>query len=438
MNRELLDQLPADEQPIAEKLSSAAETMQLSQSFQWNLETQLMNAYPSKTEGTVRNWFMKFLSPVGWAIVAIFGVLVLSWMLRSLLPGIQVAAGPTPAQKPSFETDVRTGNICEGPLALAHGFAVFLTNQDKTEFVALDPEKTIGELRSFAWSADGKQLAILGNTTGQGNIYLTDSAGSPLRPVLSNSELGYLMDAVWSRDGKQFVMWSAQNNKTVYLLNADGTGLIEKQLDLQIFSTPQFAPDGKSIIFYGADASTSGLFEVRLEDSQSRLINALVEDESAFAYSPDGSRLAYMAMDRNSGGAVLMIEDLETRAIVALPGGLPIPRGSGSSIPEVANLSWSADGKSLVFDFGRGANNRAIYLAHVDGTGLIKLADTAYAPTISADGKCLAYLSDKKAFLLDLNSISSASTTPTPILLAELPAGRGLADYRLDKLQWRP
>jgi len=28
MNKELLDQLPADEQPIAEKLSSAAETMQ--------------------------------------------------------------------------------------------------------------------------------------------------------------------------------------------------------------------------------------------------------------------------------------------------------------------------------------------------------------------------------------------------------------------------
>jgi Tol biopolymer transport system component len=438
MNKELLDQLPADEQPVAEKLSSAAETMKLSQSFQWNLETQLMNAYQSKTEGVGRNWLMKFLSPVGWAIVAIFGMLLLSWMLRSLLPGIQVAARPRPTQKVSFETDVRTGNVCVGPLALAHGFDVFLTNQDKTEFVTLDPGKTVGELRSFAWSADGKQLAILGNTTGRGNIYLTDSAGSPLQPVLSNSELDYLMDAAWSRDGKQFVVWSAQNNKLVYLLNADGTDLVEKQLDLQIFSAPQFAPDGKSIIFYGADASASGLFEVRLDDSQSRLINALVEDESAFAYSPDGSRLAYMAMDRTSGGAVLMIEDLETRAIVALPGSLPIPRGSGSSIPKVANLSWSADGKSLVFDFGRGANNRAIYLAHVDGTGLIKLADTAYAPAISADGKCLAYISDKKAFLMDLTGISSASPTPTPILLAELPAGRGIADYRLDKLQWRP
>ena len=111
MNKDLLDQLSADEQSAAEKLSSAAETMKLSLSFQWNLETQLMNAHQSKTEGIGRNWLMRFLTPVGWAIVAIFGVLVLSWMLRFLLPGIQVAAGPTPTQKDSFETDVRTNYV---------------------------------------------------------------------------------------------------------------------------------------------------------------------------------------------------------------------------------------------------------------------------------------------------------------------------------------
>jgi WD40 repeat protein len=437
MNKELLDQLPADEQPIAEKLSSAAETMKLSQSFQWNLETQLMNAYPSKTEGIARNRFMKFLSPVGWAIVAIFGVLVLSWALRSLLPGIQVAAGPTPTQKASFETDVRTGNICEGPLALAHGFGVFLTNPDKTQFVPLDPEKTIGELRSFTWSADGKQLAVLGNTTGRGNIYLTDAAGEPLQPVLSNSELGYLMDAAESRDGKQFVMWSAQNNKTVYLLNADGTGLVEKQLDMQIFSTPQFAPHSQSLIFYGADASSAGLFQYKLDGSQARMISALVEDETGFAMSPDGLHLAYMEMDRNTGEARLVSQEMASGNRNVL-GTLPIPKGLGSSLPESANLSWSVDGRSLVFDFGRGANDRAIYLAHVDGTGLVKLADTAYAPAISTDGNCLAYISDKKVYLMDLAGASLSSSTSTPLFLADLPAGRGIPDYRLDKLQWRP
>jgi hypothetical protein len=137
-------------------------------------------------------------------------------------------------------------------------------------------------------------------------------------------------------------------------------------------------------------------------------------------------------------GNVRDAEDLQTRAIVALPGSLPIPTGSGASIPEAANVSWSADSKFLVFDFGRGANTRAIYLAHADGTKLVKIADSAYAPTLSADGNCLAFISDKKVYLLDLRGISTGSVTAAPMVLADIPVGRGIADYRLDKLQWQP
>jgi WD40 repeat protein len=374
--------------------------------------------------------------PLGWAVLAGCAILLLNWTIRALVPELPIAAGATSSPAASFEDSLRNGNICAGPLALEHGFAVFLTNPAKTEFIALDPGKAIGELRSFTWSADGRQLAILGNTTGNGNIYLTDATGEQLQPVLSNSEAGYLMDAAWSRDGKQFVMWSAQNNKMVYLLSTEGASLVEKQLDMQILSTPQFAPDGKSLIFYGADATSAGLFEARLDGLQIKLISGMLEDERGFAFSPDGSHLAYIEMDRNLGEARLVSREIAKNNKTVL-GTLPIPRGSGSSIPESANLSWSADGKSLVFDFGRGANDRAVYLVHADGTGLFKIVDSGYAPSISSDAKCLAYISDKKVFLQDLTGVASLSATP-PLLLADLPAGRSIADYRLDKLQWRP
>lgn len=129
-----------------------------------------------------------------------------------------------------------------------------------------------------------------------------------------------------------------------------------------------------------------------------------------------------------------MVQDLETRAIIALPGSLPIPKG----FPDIANLSWSPDGTKLVFEFGGSASDRAIYLVYADGTGLVKLANSAHAPTISADGRCIAYISNKQVFLLDLTDISLTSTTGTPVLLADLPVGRSIADFRLDKLQWRP
>jgi Tol biopolymer transport system component len=432
MNKELFNQLSTDERQVAEKLSSAADTMKLSQSFQWDLETRLMDAYKSNAQ---ENRFMKFMAPVGWAVIAILTVLLAGWLLRNLLPGIQPAAIPTVSPKVSFEENIRQGNICVGPLAVGHGFAVFLSNADKTWFLPLDQGKVIGEMRSFTWSADGSQLAIVGNTTGTGNVYLTDAAGSPVRPVLSNSELGYLVDGSWSRDGKQFVLWSSQNNKLIYLLNADGSGLVEKQLEMQILGTPQFAPDGKSIVFYGADTNAAGLFEMKLAGSEVTLLNRSVKDPSGYAFSPGGSLLAYMEYDRDIGEARLFTADRTTGERTLL-GAMPIPRSSGASLPDSANLSWSADGKFLVFDFGQYASERVIYLAPADGTGLIRVVDSGYAPAISADGKCLAYISDKQVFLLDLIGISATPTKMTPLLLAELPAGRGNPYFKQDKLQW--
>ncbi len=434
MNKDLLHQLPADEQPVASTLDAVAQEMHLSVAFQMDLETQLMDSY-NKTMDPAPTWQAKIIPPLGWAIAAICAVVLLNWTIRSVVTD-QPAAGSTPIPAVSFETTVRQGNLCAGPLAVAHGFAAFLSNDDKTGFITLDEGKTIGELRSVAWSPDGTRLALVGNTTGTGNIYFADTSGGDIGYLLHNSGLGYLRDASWSRDGKQLVAWSGQNNSVVFLLKADGTVPVEKQLEMHVLGTPQFTPDGEGIVFPGGDASTSGLFEVRLDGSQTRLISTRVEDESAFAFSPDGTRLAYVDMDRDNGGAIFMIQKLETRAITTILGSLPIPKGSGSSIPEVANLSWSPDGKVITFEFGRGEADRAIYLAYLDGSGLVKVADSAHAPAISADGRCLAYITDKQVFLVDLAEIPSG--TPEPVLLAALPAGRAIADFKLDKLQWKP
>ena len=162
MNKDLLEQLPTEEQPIASKLNSLVEDMQLSQSFQWELEAQLMDR--AKTTRPTQSWFTKMMLPVGWGIAAICAILLLNWAIHSLVPA-QPSAGATPIPQASFEDKVRRGEICTGPLALAHGFDVFLTNTDKTKFTTLDAGKSIGELRSFIWASNGQQLALVGNTT---------------------------------------------------------------------------------------------------------------------------------------------------------------------------------------------------------------------------------------------------------------------------------
>ncbi len=429
MNKDLLDQLSADEQPMAERLMSAAEEMKISPNFQQTLETQLMNANKSKSQ-PAQGWHIRLFSLTGWAVLILVGVVLLNWSIRSLAVN-QPASEITPDSASTFVDEVRQGAICANPLALGHNFSVFISNPDKTDFVELDPQRSIGELRSFAWSSDG-QLAVVGNTTGAGNIYLWNPSDNSLSAVVLSSDFGYLMDTAWSRDGNTLLTWSVRNNTVVYRVNKDGTGLKENQLGMYFSTAPQFTPSDQTVIFYGSDPSSYGLFEFNLGDSQIGTISNLVEDATGFAWSPDGSRLAYFEMDRVLGEARLVVENFESGDKTTLAT-LPIPKGSGSSIPNAANLSWSHDGTKLVFEFGRGASDRAIYLASADGTGLAKLVESAYAPTISSDGNCLAYISNKQVFLLDLRN-----KTATPLLIADLPAGRSISDFRLDKLQWRP
>lgn len=434
MNKDLLDQVPSEEQSMASKISSIVENIQPSQAFQWELENQLMDKARSQP---AQSWFSKISVPAGWAVAAFVGVLLLNSLFRYLVPQPSPAAGSTPTQEVPFIDNVRAGNICMGPLAVAHGFTVFLTNPEKTEFAAVDAGDPSGDLRSFTWSVDGKQLAIVGNAMGSGNIHLTDATGVSPQPILPKGEIGYLLSASWSWDGEQLVAWSSQNNSVVYLIQTDGSGVIEKPLGMYLLSTPQFSPGNQSIIFHGSDSNSFGLFEMKLDDAQIRMISSQVEDETGFAFSPDGSRLAYIEMDRNIGEARLVSADVATDSKVVL-GTLPIPTGSGSSIPEAMNLGWSADSKYLVFDFGRGAADRAIYLAYGDGTGLVKVMEEAHAPSISSDGRCLAYIRGKQVYLLDLTTSSANWTTTAPIRLADLPVGRGMPNFKLDKLQWSP
>jgi hypothetical protein len=434
MNKDLIGQLPADEQLVAERITFAAQQMKLTPGFQSNLEIQLMDAFPSD-KGT-SNAFARVLKPIGWVLTIMAGILLASWMLRTLLPGVQPAAETTPVETVSFAERVQAGDMCTGTLAASHGFVVSVSNPEKTEFRVLEALNAVGELRAFAWSKDGRQLAILGNTTGHGNIHVMDSSGSQLEYSLAPSGLGYLIGMDWSRDGRQFVTWSGPDNTRAYLLNAEGE-IVYKELDMHILGTPQFTPEGTSIVFLGSTVESGGLFEASLENSRVELISPLVEDATGFAFSPDGSHLAYMEMDRATGEARLISLERSTGKKTIL-GMLSIPKGSGSSIPKSANLSWAADGGSLVFDIGYGARDRAIYLAFADGTQLLKVADLGLAPAVSADGQCLAYINDAQVFLLDLTARAGNTITAAPVLLADLPTGRGGPNYQLDRLQWSP
>ena len=346
-----------------------------------------------------------------------------------------------PAHQPTqFELDVKAGSICKGSLAVEHSFSVFLSNAGKSGWIELDAQRSIMELPAFAWSPDGRRLAVVNNHMGDGNIYTWDAGNDQFLPLItdpavtSSRAFDYLAGVAWSNDGKKLITWGAPGASEFYMFNKDGTGFARIALPAQFFETPRFAPDDKSVLFYGADRSgRSGLFQDNLESARVQLVSALVEGTSSFAWSQDGARLAYIEMDRDAGEARLVVAGPGKKTVLAA---LAIQKGAGLSNPEPANMSWSPDGKTIVFEFKESAAPApSVYLAHTDGTGVVRLADSAHAPAISADGRCLAYIRDNQVFLIDSGA---AGANLAPVVFAGLPDGRGRDDRVLDRLQWEP
>ena len=108
MNRDLLNQLPADEQPAASKLDSVAADMKISPDFQWDLESQLMDEYKTRAR-SAPGWQLKILPALGWAIVAIGAIVLMNWTLRSPTPEMPPAAPSARIRLTSYMNELQYG-----------------------------------------------------------------------------------------------------------------------------------------------------------------------------------------------------------------------------------------------------------------------------------------------------------------------------------------
>jgi Tol biopolymer transport system component/DNA-binding winged helix-turn-helix (wHTH) protein len=199
---------------------------------------------------------------------------------------------------------------------------------------------------SPVWSPDGRSIAFLRVSANDRGIYIAPSLGGAARKVYNPAgtiewERGTLS---WSADGKRLIF-----------------------------------PDGKSA------KSPSSIYALRLDTLQAQRITTppeLSDGDYNPAFSPDGSTIAFV---RGSEGAVRDIF---------------IANADGSSAHQVtfdkrfvSGLTWSADGKSLVFSSDRGGKY-SLWRVGVNGGEPERLSvggEDAFSPAISRQGNHLAY-----------------------------------------------
>ena len=246
-----------------------------------------------------------------------------------------------------------------------------------------------------AWSPDGTRVAFVSIRDGNPAVYVMAADRSDQKNITNSPGGDGLFGLAWSPDGEQiaFVSVKAGESQDLYVINADGSD----QLNLTgggtlhpagwaIRATEQlsWSPNGTLIAFASAPhegaagINPGGIVLARSDGSGVEELTAAMEMSPS--WSPDGSRIAYLA-----GAGELHVMNADGSGDLLLAGG---SKGS-----EVQSYAWSPDGTRLAFNYTGGQ----VYAADSDGSCRTPLTSDPYwtdSPTWSPDGSRIAYVAN--------------------------------------------
>jgi TolB protein len=160
------------------------------------------------------------------------------------------------------------------------------------------------------------------------------------------------------------------------------------------------APRGPWIVFHSDPGGDSRLSLMRPDGSDLRLLTDTVAGYPFGAWSPDGSRVAFLSGSFGEGQLLVIEAD-----------------GSGESHVtdiEARAPEWSPDGAKLVFEAVEGG----IFTVGADGSGLVELASDGHGPMWSPDGTRIVFFAEvdgnADVYLMDANGSNRSRVTSDP------------------------
>jgi Tol biopolymer transport system component len=160
------------------------------------------------------------------------------------------------------------------------------------------------------------------------------------------------------------------------------------------------APAGPWIVFHSDPGGDSRLSLMRPDGSDLTLLTDTVAGYPFGAWSPNGSRVAFLSGSFGEGALLVINAD-----------------GSGESHVtdiEARAPDWSPDGAKLVFE----AVDGGIYAVGVDGSGLTKISDEGSGPRWAPDGAQILFFSDTNGnfdiYVMDADGSNPKRLTSDP------------------------
>jgi len=250
-------------------------------------------------------------------------------------------------------------------------------------------------------------------------------------------QLEYADDVQISPDGGRIVyvrvshdIMTDRARRNLWIINADGTNNRPLRSEAKNFSQPRWSPDGTRIAYVSAAEGSPQLYVRWMDSGQTALLTNLTEGPDDITWSPDGKSIAFTQLvlsDKKPLAApppkpegaqwappVKVIDTVTYRAdgagyletgfqhvfVVSSEGGSPRQLTDGE-YNDGGPLSFTPDGKTLVFSANRGADWQldpqesevfGVDLATQKLTQLTTRKGPDNSPVVSPDGRKIAYL----------------------------------------------
>ncbi len=234
------------------------------------------------------------------------------------------------------------------------------------------------------WSPDGLKIAFARQDSGNSNadIYVMNGDGSGVTR-LTNAPLQDVIPA-WSPDGTKLTFTYGDCNGSggtppdVFVMDANGANRTKLTNNFVVDGFSDWSPGGSTIAFARgplADCNTAeeqgDIYAMNPDGSNQRVLANTSDGESRPAYSPDGSKIAYLRGTASSAGAALYVMNSDGTGQVKISPDL--------DIGDTGRPTWSPDGKKIAFaaglfgQFNQSGDHSQIFVINADGTGLAQI-----------------------------------------------------------------
>ena len=235
----------------------------------------------------------------------------------------------------------------------------------------------------LAWTPDGR-LTYSSTASGSVDVWIMQPDGSAQKQLTSavpGSIYHTHANQTLSPDGRYLVFTSDRVTGVLHIWRMDfGGGNLKQMTNGSGETYAQITPDGRFVIY--AELNTRTLSKVPIDGGEARSLTDINEGRPAI--SPDGKLIAFRYQPEP--GKAYQI------AVMSAEGGPVLKSLEAAATAETRQLSWTPDGRALVYLDTRGGVSN-LWSQPVDGGQAVQLtdfkADRIYGFDFSPDGKWL-------------------------------------------------